>query len=122
MSTSLAKCRKCGKLFPRERGDTCPPCRTEELRVVERVRNYLDLHKDAGLGRVAEKTGVDPDEILRLAKEGLISAGEYTHVRYPCEVCQEPIATGRFCKKCNSRLADEFEKTVENMKNTGQTR
>ncbi len=122
MNTQLAKCRRCAKLFTRERGDLCPECKKDENRQVEKVRNFLDLHKESGPSKVAEKTGVAPEEILRFAKDGLIPASEYENIRYPCEVCQEPIASGRFCKRCNSNLAEEFEKTVEKMRDTGRPR
>lgn len=121
MRTQLAKCRRCGKLFTRERGDLCGACKQEETREVEKVKNFLELHKDAGPGKVTEKTGVALEEVFRFAKEGLIAASEYANIRYPCEICRDPIASGRFCKKCNSHLAEEFEKTVEKMREEGRT-
>ena len=116
MKIRLAKCRRCGNLFTRERGDICGFCKKEENLQVEKVRNYLDIHKESELEKVASVTGIPPEEIMRFAKEGLIPASEYANIRYPCEICAGPVASGRFCKKCNNHLSDEFEKTVDKMR------
>lgn len=114
---NLVKCRKCGILFPRERGDLCPACRELENEALDKVKNYLDYHPEATAEKVAEKTGVEVERILRFAREGALSSVENVNIRFPCEKCGEPISTGRFCKRCTDRLADDFKSAAERIRN-----
>ncbi|NLN46562.1 MAG: MerR family transcriptional regulator [Clostridiaceae bacterium] len=103
----IQACQRCSKLFRRVRSPFCSACLDliEEEFVV--IRDYLTEHRGAGIGQVADQTGVPEKTILYLVREGRLSFGTLGEA-FQCERCGALIQEGRFCDRCVGALRKEF--------------
>lgn len=101
MNGNLKNCPSCGKLFiaqPKQR--LCVDCFEKQREEEERIIRYVNTHKDAAtLDKIAEGTGADPQEILRMIHESRFLQTD-VEVSYPCESCGTLITRGRYCAGC----------------------
>lgn len=120
--TGLIACRNCGALIPHERGELCSRCRDLDSVALDKVKDYLDYHPAATAEKVAEKTGIEAERVLRFAREGALSTVEYINIRIPCEQCGAMITSGRFCKRCADRLAGGLERAVKKIRGSKESK
>ncbi|HHU70177.1 MAG TPA: MerR family transcriptional regulator [Thermoanaerobacterales bacterium] len=106
----LRNCPICGKLFVFMTRNMCPDCIKKEDEEFDLVREYINEHAEATIDEVSEATGIPPSKILKFLKEGrLMISPNNINIVLRCEMCDEPILTGRYCKKC----AEEFAKGLK---------
>ena len=92
---------------------TCPDCITKIDRDYITVRDYIYDNPHNHIDTVSEETGVEKAVIMQLLKEGRLtlgSAGEEGLLR--CEMCKEPITSGRMCTACKSKVASTMKKNI----------
>ncbi len=105
----LRNCPKCGKLFVYTTRNLCPQCLKEDEEDFDRVREYINNNPQATIEEVSEGTGVTPRRILEYLKEGrLMLQSNNTNIILRCEMCDEPILTGRLCPNCSKKLKTRF--------------
>lgn len=104
----LRNCRQCGKVFVFKGKMICPACLEEEETEYELVRAYLVEHPGDGIAAVVEATGVSEARILQFFREGRLEAKKGAGPLL-CEICGTPVAEGRICPKCLSRLRNEAQ-------------
>ncbi|MDI3543388.1 MAG: uncharacterized protein PWP57_993 [Candidatus Atribacteria bacterium] len=107
---TLAKCKRCGKLFNRVVDkDICPSCMEKEEEEFQKVKDFLKRYPEKKLEEISEETGVDKKVILDFLREGRLQLseiqGEKEASLLTCERCGKPITTGRFCEDCKKKLA-----------------
>jgi len=111
----LKNCPECGKLFVYVHRNLCPDCLKKDEENFEQVREYLNNNPKATIEEVSKGTDVPVKKILGYLKEGrLILQSNNVNITLNCEICGEPILTGRICAKCTSR----FKKALINAKKT----
>jgi flagellar operon protein (TIGR03826 family) len=103
MGTNVKQCRQCGRLFQSFGSNICPVCAEELDRYYLIVKDYLYDHPDANLFDIVRETGVPEKIVLGFLREGRLSV-DIEGAMLECEECGAPIASGRFCPKCQGKL------------------
>ena len=108
MIMGLAACADCGRIYARQYGNLCPECVKRSEVEFELVKEYLGDHEDANAKEVAEALDIPVNRIARLLREGrLIARGG---PGLACEGCGKPIADGRLCPECQTRLRSSMSR------------
>jgi hypothetical protein len=63
-------CQRCGRCVILDKFTLCYECRRLEKLSVDQALSYLEDHRGATLGEVAEATGVDASLVLKLIRGG----------------------------------------------------
>lgn len=105
----VRNCRSCGKLFNYISGaPICSAC----AKVIEdkfaSVKEYLYNHPGAGIQQISEEFEVSVSQIQKWIREERLSFAEDSLVGIECESCGANIKTGRFCKPCKDKLANNL--------------
>ncbi len=113
---TLARCKRCGAIFQKviDR-DLCPSCLEKEEEEFRRVKEFFRQHPRARLEEVSEATGVDKKVILEFLREGRLQVTEGTEPLFElfCERCGKPIASGRLCDECRSKVVQLIQSAEE---------
>lgn len=105
----LRNCPECGKLFVYNHRNLCPECLKKDEEDFERVRDFINNNPRATLEEVSEATEVSTKNILEYLKEGrLMLRSNNVNILLNCEICGEPILSGRICEKCSSKFRREL--------------
>ncbi len=106
----VRNCRSCGKLYNYVSG--MPPLCNNCLKALEEkfavVKEYIYNHPGAGMQEVAEETDVTTMQIQKWIREERLSFAEDSMVGIECENCGKQIKTGRYCKNCKDKLANNL--------------
>ncbi|MDD2432482.1 MAG: MerR family transcriptional regulator [Clostridia bacterium] len=115
----LRNCPECGKIFNFLRTNLCPECQKKDEQYFRTVRRYIAQHPGVSAIEVSKNTGVSEEKILRFLREGRLSIGTKKEVKYECELCRQPVFSGRYCALCQEKLTSGLKKAVktENEKN-----
>ncbi|MDR3278451.1 MAG: hypothetical protein LBT12_06725 [Oscillospiraceae bacterium] len=93
-------------------GKLCAACFDRMEKDLMTVRDFVRAHPDEGsVPEISEKTGVPQSAILHLLKENRLSTTAEDSTLC-CEVCRQPIRTGRFCEKCKNILVEQIDKVT----------
>lgn len=111
----VRNCRKCGRIFNYVSGvPICPNCKDEMEKKFQEVKEYIQDHKEAGIGQISADCEVESNQIMQWVREERLVFSDDSPITLSCENCGEPIRTGRFCDKCKSSVAnglrDSFKK------------
>ncbi|MDF2801458.1 MAG: hypothetical protein K0S61_1361 [Anaerocolumna sp.] len=106
----VRNCRSCGKLYNYVSG--MPPLCNNCLKALEEkftvVKEYIYNHPGAGMQEVAEENEVSTMQIQKWIREERLSFSEDSMVGIECENCGKQIKTGRYCKNCKDKLANNL--------------
>lgn len=101
----LRNCPKCGKLFVYRHRNLCPECLKKDEKAFDRVREFLNDNPHASLEEVSNATEVSTKNVLEYLKEGrLMLRNDNVNILLNCEICKEPILSGRLCEKCSNKF------------------
>ncbi|MDK2896848.1 MAG: hypothetical protein PWP04_968 [Candidatus Atribacteria bacterium] len=107
---SLAKCRRCGRLFNQVIDkNICPSCLEKEEEEFQRVKDFFLHHPQASIVEAAQETGVEKKFILQFVREGRLRIANMEEGGEPlfrCERCGKPIPEGRYCEECRKKIAE----------------
>jgi flagellar operon protein (TIGR03826 family) len=113
---NLRNCPQCGKLYVHSLRSLCPECLKKDEENFDRVRDFIYTNPQASLEEVSEETGVSTKNILEYLKEGrLMLRSNNVNILLSCEVCDEPILSGKLCEKCSGKLKREFTSRNKSM-------
>lgn len=116
---ALRNCPNCGRVFTFLGKDLCPICLQEEEEKFDRVRLYLKENPETSIEELAEHTGVPVKNILKHLREGrLLMSPQKSQLT--CEICGQPISTGRFCRRCTSQMASELRGVTASANRAGR--
>lgn len=105
----IRNCRSCGKLFNYMGGaPICPLCLKALDEKFDIVKAYIYDHPGASMQEVAEENDVTIPQIQKWVREERLSFAENSLVGIECENCGVSIRTGRFCKSCKDKLANNL--------------
>ncbi len=105
----VRNCKSCGKLFNYLSGPPiCPACSRALEEKFAQVKEYIYSHPGAGVQEVAEENEVSIPQIQKWVREERLAFSEDSLVGIECENCGVSIKTGRFCKACKEKLANNL--------------
>lgn len=105
----VRNCKTCGKLFNYIGGaPLCPACSKALDVKFTVVKDYIYNHPGAGMQEVAEQNDVTIPQIQKWIREERLAFSESSLVGIECENCGVSIRTGRFCKSCKEKLANNL--------------
>jgi flagellar operon protein (TIGR03826 family) len=106
----VRNCKNCGKLFNYISGHPplCHNCIKELEEKFLVVKEYIYKHPGAGMQEVAEENEVSTTQIQKWIREERLEFSKESLVGLECESCGTLIRTGRFCKSCKDKLANNL--------------
>ena len=128
---NVKNCRRCKRLFNYIAGQQiCPACKEELEQIFQKVKEFVREHADASVRNVAKEFQISEEQVHQWIKEERLIFSEPSIAGIRCEICGEPIATGKYCEKCrantinslNSLLPKEPQKTVKKEKERARMR
>lgn len=116
----VKNCKDCGRLFNYIGGDRlCPACMKKLDETYAKVKEYIYDHPGATINEVSEENEVSVNQIKKWVREEKLSFSDDSPVGLACESCGKLIKTGRFCKECKAKVANELESFREKPKLSG---
>ena len=113
----VKNCKDCGKLFNYIGGaPLCPACLKKMDEKYAVVKEYIYDHPGASINEVSEECEVSINQIKKWVRDEKLSFSDDSPIGLACESCGKIIKTGRFCKECKARLANEVESFREKPK------
>jgi flagellar operon protein (TIGR03826 family) len=105
----VRNCKSCGKIFNYISGQPlCPSCMKALEVKFGVVKEYIYNNPGAGMQEVAEENDVTTTQIQKWIREERLSFAEDSMVGIDCENCGASIKTGRYCKSCKDKLANNL--------------
>lgn len=105
----VRNCKDCGKLFNYIGGvPLCPTCVKKLDDKFVQVKEYIYDHPKAGVQEVSEENDVTPGQIRKWIREERLAFAEDSPIGLACESCGALIKTGRFCKQCKDKMANNL--------------
>jgi len=108
-------CSRCKKVYSGVGGSKlCGNCLRTLDEFMRKIRDYLDEHRGANISELSEGTEIAERDILYLLRnerlELLSNDGGFV-----CDICKEPIKSGRYCDKCKSNMGNSFANAASGM-------
>lgn len=105
----VRNCKGCGKLFNYMGGaPLCATCAKKLEDKFDLVKAYLYDHPGAGIQEISEEFEVSVNQIHKWIREERLAFAEDSLIGIACESCGVDIKTGRFCKSCKDKLANNL--------------
>lgn len=109
-TTDIRTCERCGTLFQAYSDrDLCPVCYEIVEEKFQHVKHYIRNNKEAGIPEVSETCGVSEKQILKWVREERLNFSKDSGVGIPCLNCGTPIASGKYCESCKSRMIKDLQ-------------
>ena len=106
----VRNCRTCGKLFNYIGGASiCPACNKALDEKFILVKDYIYKNPGVGMNEVSEAIDVSVPQIQKWIREERLAFTEGSLAGIECENCGATILTGRFCKACKDKLANNLD-------------
>ena len=105
----VRNCKGCGKIFNYIGGmPMCEACKKELEDKFQQVKAYIYDNRDADINQVAEDNDVSVQQIRQWVREERLEFSENSRVGLACEKCGRMIRSGRYCKPCKDKLANDL--------------
>ncbi|MDE7325378.1 MAG: flagellar protein [Lachnospiraceae bacterium] len=105
----VRNCKGCGKIFNYIGGmPMCEACKKALEDKFQEVKAYIYDNRDADINQVAEENDVSVQQIRQWVREERLEFSENSRVGLSCEKCGRMIRSGRYCKSCKDKLANEL--------------
>lgn len=111
----ITKCIRCGEVFTKDKWDTCPRCRQVENEQLDFMKNYILTNPYATMEELERVSGVARAEIMDYVRQGRLIM-DSPALKITCEQCGTEITSGRFCRPCQQKLANQFAAVAESLK------
>ena len=111
---NVKNCRNCGKLFNYIAGpNICPSCKDEIEKKFQQAKEFVRNTAHATVAMVAEEVDVPEQQVKQWVREERLVFSDSAIAGVVCEVCGEPITTGRFCAKCKNQVMNDLNGAVK---------
>lgn len=105
----VRNCKGCGKIFNYMGGaPLCTTCAKKLEEKFDLVKAYLYDHPGAGIQEISDEFEVSVNQIHKWIREERLAFAEDSLIGIACEGCGADIKTGRFCKSCKDKLANNL--------------
>jgi len=110
----VRNCKKCRKLFNYIGGQPiCPACLADLEDEFQKVKVYLRENPKATMVMIAEDNEVSVQQIKQWIREERLSFTDDSPVAIECENCGTMIRTGRYCKQCKDKIANNMNEAIK---------
>ncbi|PXV90171.1 flagellar operon protein (TIGR03826 family) [Lachnotalea glycerini] len=110
----VRNCKKCRKLFNYIGGQPiCPSCLADLEDEFQKVKVYLRENPKATMVMIAEDNEVSVQQIKQWIREERLSFTDDSPVAIECENCGTMIRTGRYCKQCKDKIANNMNEAIK---------
>ena len=110
----VRNCKGCGKIFNYIGGmPMCEACKKELEDKFQQVKAYIYDNRDADINQVAEDNDVSVQQIRQWVREERLEFSENSRVGLACEKCGRMIRSGRYCKPCKDKLANDLGRAYQ---------
>lgn len=110
----VRNCKNCGKLYNYMGGaPICQSCINALEEKYTEVKKYIYDNPGASIHQVAEENDVTTNQIQKWIREERLTFAEGSGVGIDCERCGTSIRTGRFCKSCKDKMANNLGRLYE---------
>lgn len=113
MTSNIANCPRCGKIFAKGLTEVCRNCQKDIELEYEKCVEYLRENRGATIYEVSDATEVSVRQVTKFIREGRISLMNAPNLGYPCESCGEPIRQGNLCDDCRGRFVKQAQRLQE---------
>ena len=111
---NVKNCRNCGKLFNYIAGpNICPACKEEIEKKFQQAKEFVRNTAHATVSMVAEEVDVPEQQVKQWIREERLVFADSAIAGIACEVCGEPITTGRFCAKCKNQVMNDLNGAIK---------
>ena len=111
---NVKNCRNCGKLFNYIAGpNICPACKEEIEKKFQQAKEFVRNTAHATVAMVAEEVDVPEQQVKQWVREERLVFSDSAIAGVVCEVCGEPITTGRFCAKCKNQVMNDLSGAIK---------
>ncbi len=109
----IRNCKGCNRLFQHIGGPVlCQNCKNALEEKFTKVKEYIRENPHVSVKEVAEVTEVSIKQIKQWIREDRLVLSEPDADGITCEKCGTPICSGRFCKKCKNKMANNLTATI----------
>jgi hypothetical protein len=103
---AISNCARCGRVFmPDTYTPVCAECLAKENKDLKLVSEYLRDYPLAGIMEVANRTQVDPMQILRFVKSGCLRMTAAPD-QNKCRLCGKDLKKGTLCQDCMDKVSN----------------
>ncbi|MEG1848311.1 MAG: flagellar protein [Lachnospiraceae bacterium] len=104
-------CSKCGGLmiFAGVGEYHCEECKHVDYDDYGKVRLYIESHRGATAAQIEEAIGVEQKAIRQMIRESRLEISAESRSFLKCDICGQPVRSGRYCPKCEAQYHKELE-------------
>ncbi len=111
---NVRNCKSCGRLFNYIAGPPiCPECKDQIEKKFQKAKEFVRNTAHATVSMVAEEVEVSEQQVKQWIREERLVFSDATVAGVTCEVCGEPITTGRFFAKCKNQVMNDLNGAIK---------
>ncbi|MCR5405478.1 MAG: flagellar protein [Lachnospiraceae bacterium] len=111
---NVRNCKNCGRLFNYIAGPPiCPECKDQIEKKFQQAKEFVRNTPHATVSMVAEEVDVPEQQVKQWIREERLVFADSAIAGIACEVCGEPISTGRFCAKCKNQVMNDLNGAIK---------
>lgn len=111
---NVRNCKNCGRLFNYIAGPPiCPECKDSIEKKFQQAKEFVRNTAHATVSMVAEEVDVPEQQVKQWIREERLVFADSAIAGIACEVCGEPITTGRFCAKCKNQVMNDLNGAIK---------
>ena len=110
---TIKNCRYCKRIFNYIAGpNICPACREELEKKFQIAKDFIRNTPNATVAMVAKETDVPEAQVREWIMEERLVFSKGIDIGVTCEICGQPITTGRFCDKCKTNMHNKLSSAI----------
>ena len=111
---NVRNCKNCGRLFNYIAGaPVCPACKDELEKKFQQAKEFIRNNAHCTVKMVCEEIDVPEPQVKQWIREERLVFSDGVAAGITCEVCGEPILTGRFCDKCKNQMMNDLNGAIK---------
>ncbi len=111
---NVRNCKNCGRLFNYIAGPPiCPECKDQIEKKFQQAKEFVRNTAHATVSMVAEEVDVPEQQVKQWIREERLVFSDSAIAGIACEVCGEPISTGRFCAKGKNQVMNDLNGAIK---------
>ncbi|MBB6731812.1 hypothetical protein [Cohnella zeiphila] len=107
------QCPGCGGLYRANSRHLCPNCSAEEDGQLQTIERQLRRNRFLNNEQVAELASVRPERIRSWIRNGKLKLYDYPNLSDECDLCSQPIRSGKLCGSCVIRIQEQVRHEYE---------